>query len=213
MGLFNVAPSLIVARILVLMIALTLHEFAHAAAANALGDDTPRIMGRLTINPFAHLDIMGTLMMIFVGFGWAKPVPVNPYTLQRRSRAGLMLVSLAGPLTNLLLGLIAVIPLRLLWHTVPTTSQFFLLPSFRDFLLIFVYMNIALFIFNMIPLAPLDGEKILMFFLPPNMAREFEKIRPFAPFLLMLLLFAGSFLGFNIIQKPVTGIVNLLLGL
>ena len=94
------APTLI-ARVFVLMTAFSVHEFAHAWTANYFGDDTPGRYGRLTLNPLAHLDVMGSLMLIFVGFGWAKPVPVNPYALGRRSPAAFMWVSLAGPMSNL----------------------------------------------------------------------------------------------------------------
>jgi hypothetical protein len=106
------APTLI-ARLFVLLTAFAVHEFAHAWTANRFGDDTPRLYGRLTLNPLAHLDVMGSLMLIFVGFGWAKPVPVNAYYLERRSPAALMWVSLAGPLSNLLMAVLAAIPFQL----------------------------------------------------------------------------------------------------
>ncbi|MFH1446349.1 MAG: site-2 protease family protein, partial [Chloroflexota bacterium] len=137
--MLNLDAPTTIARIVTLIIAFTLHEFAHAFTANALGDDTPRLAGRLTLNPFAHLDLMGTLMLLMAGFGWAKPVPVNPYTLRHKSKAGLMLVSLAGPLTNLLLAVIAAIPLR--FNLVPLdfiSGRF--LPTFSQFLLEFIFI-------------------------------------------------------------------------
>jgi len=152
--MLNLDASTTISRIITLIIAFTLHEFAHAFTANSLGDDTPRMAGRLTLNPFAHLDLMGTLMLLMAGFGWAKPVPVNPYTLRRKSKAGLMLVSLAGPLTNLLLAVIAAIPLR--FNLVPLdfiSGRF--LPTLSQFLLEFIFINLSLFLFNLIPLAPL----------------------------------------------------------
>src|SRR5512139_2451174 len=106
-------PSTLICRIIVLLTAFSVHEFAHAWTANYFGDDTPRQNGRLTLNPLAHLDPIGSIVLLFAGFGWAKPVPVNPYALERRSPAALMWVSLAGPLSNLLMALIAAIPFRL----------------------------------------------------------------------------------------------------
>ena len=104
--LFNLSVPVLISRIITLLIAFTVHEFAHAATADALGDSTPRLHGRLTLNPLAHLDMMGTITLLFAGFGWAKPVPINPYELRRKTSAGVMLVSIAGPVSNLLLALI-----------------------------------------------------------------------------------------------------------
>src|SRR3990172_7086263 len=104
-------PSLLT-RVFILVTAFSVHEFAHAWVANAFGDDTPRLNGRLTLNPAAHLDVMGSLMLLIAGFGWAKPVPVNPYLLRRRSPSALMWVSLAGPLSNLVMAALAALPLR-----------------------------------------------------------------------------------------------------
>jgi Zn-dependent protease len=108
-------PATLITRVITLLIAFTIHEFSHATVADRFGDDTPRLHGRLTLNPLAHLDIMGTLMLLVAGFGWAKPVPVNPYVLNRRSPSAMMWVSLAGPLSNFLLALLAVIPIRIGW--------------------------------------------------------------------------------------------------
>jgi len=105
-------PSLIT-YVIVLLTAFSVHEFAHAWTANYFGDDTPRLYGRLTLNPLAHLDLIGSLMLIFAGIGWAKPVPVDPYVLRRRSPAALMWVSLAGPASNFLMAVVAAIPFRL----------------------------------------------------------------------------------------------------
>jgi len=131
--LFNLSIPTLISRIITLLIAFTFHEFAHAATATVLGDDTPKSHGRLTLNPLAHLDVMGTITLLFAGFGWAKPVPVNPYVIRRRSKAGMMLVSLAGPTANFLLGVIAALPLRFGWVPLTmTTSK--ILPSLGDFL-------------------------------------------------------------------------------
>jgi len=103
--LFNGNPSSIISSIVVLLVAFPIHEFAHAWTATQYGDDTPRQYGRLTLNPLAHLDLMGSLLLLVAGFGWAKPVPVNPYALQRRSPSAMMWVALAGPFSNLILAI------------------------------------------------------------------------------------------------------------
>ncbi len=214
--MLNLDAPTTISRIITLIIAFTLHEFAHAFTANALGDDTPRMAGRLTLNPFAHLDLMGTLMLLMAGFGWAKPVPVNPYTLRRKSKAGLMLVSLAGPLTNLLLAVIAAIPLR--FNLVPLdfiSGRF--LPTFSQFLLEFIFINLALFLFNLIPLAPLDGEQVLLFFMPPAFKRAYENIRPYGPIILLVIVFVGPMLHFDIlgiiIREPLLLLTKFLIGI
>lgn len=153
----NLNLPMIVTYVVTLVIAITLHEFAHAYVADRLGDPTPRMNGRVTLNPLAHLDPIGTLMMIFAHFGWGRPVPINPYALGRRTPAGVMWVSLAGPVTNFLLAVLGAVPLRLGWAS-PIPLQNFL-PSSMGFLDAFVFTNLFLALFNLIPIAPLDGEK------------------------------------------------------
>lgn len=216
--LFDLDPSTLVASIIVLLFAFPLHEFAHAWTANYFGDNTPRMYGRLTLNPVAHLDIMGSMLLLVAGFGWAKPVPVNPYALERRSPAAMMWVSLAGPLTNLLLAILAAIPFRLGIVTVaegfaPSTG---LLPNLDKVMVQFIYINLLLALFNMIPLAPLDGEKIASYFLPPNLSRYWDAIRPYGPMILLLLVLSGSLLGFDVIGRiigpPLIFLFGLLVG-
>lgn len=181
-------PTLI-SRIITLVIAFTVHEFSHAKVADSFGDDTPRVNGRLTLNPLAHLDIIGTLMLLLAGFGWAKPVPVNPYAIGRKSPAGLMWVSLAGPASNLGLAILAAIPLRLGWVTRATSvinSGF--MPTPYEFLSEFIFINLLLMLFNLLPLAPLDGDKIFSYFAPPPMARVLDVIRPYGSIILIALL-------------------------
>ncbi|OGO37606.1 MAG: hypothetical protein A2W35_05605 [Chloroflexi bacterium RBG_16_57_11] len=211
----NLDPSTLIASIIVLLVAFPLHEFAHAWTATQFGDDTPRLNGRLTLNPLAHLDVMGSLLLLFAGFGWAKPVPINPYALQRRSPAAVMWVSLAGPFTNFLLAILAAIPFRLGLVTVaqgfaPSTG---LLPNFDKVMVWFIYINLLLALFNLIPLAPLDGEKIATYLLPPSIGRYFDIIRPYGPMILLLLFVAGSFLGFNLIGQIIGPPLQFLFGL
>lgn len=213
---FNLSVPILISRIITLLIAFTFHEFAHAASADALGDSTPRMHGRLTLNPIAHLDVMGTITLMFVGFGWAKPVPVNPYALRRKTSAGLMLVSLAGPASNLILAVIAAIPLRLRWvPLVASTSP--ILPSMGDFLLEFLFVNLALFLFNLIPLAPLDGEKVITFFLPEHWTDFYDRIRPYSPMILLAIIFVLPMFGLDlinlIIRQPLMSLARFLVNL
>jgi Zn-dependent protease len=202
--MLNLSPSTLICRLIVLLTAFSVHEFAHAWTANYFGDDTPRYNGRLTLNPLAHLDLMGSIMLVIAGFGWAKPVPVNPYALARRSSAALMLVSLAGPMSNFAMAIVASIPFRL---NLVTSAQaindaYFgtqIFPTLPQFLWEFITINLVLMLFNLIPLAPLDGEKILDFVLPPNFRKLFETIRPYGPIILLVLLFVMPRVGFDVI--------------
>jgi Zn-dependent protease len=201
--LFSFLPSIpeIITYLIILFTAFPVHEFAHAWTATYFGDDTPRRDGRLTLNPLAHLDLFGSLMLIIAGFGWAKPVMVNEYTLRRRSSAALMWVSLAGPLSNFAMAVLAAIPFRLGLVSVTQIGQSTgsILPSPGWFLFIFVQVNLFLMLFNLLPLAPLDGEKVLNYFLPPNLARSLETIRPYGPLILMALIFVLPMVGIDVI--------------
>jgi Zn-dependent protease len=166
----------------------------------------------------AHLDVMGSLMLVFAGFGWAKPVPVNPYALSRRSSAALMWVSLAGPASNLLMALIAAIPFQLGLVSAfgAFTNPGQLLPSLDKLLFEFISINLLLFLFNLIPLAPLDGEKILYYLLPISGQRFMDSIRPYGPMILLLVVFSGWLLPFNILSEilrpPLNAMMALLVG-
>jgi len=209
------APTLI-ARVFVLLTAFSVHEFAHAWTANYFGDDTPGRYGRLTLNPLAHLDVMGSLMLIFVGFGWAKPVPVNPYALGRRSPAAFMWVSLAGPMSNLIMAVLAAIPFQL---GLISISDVYLpgnsfLPTIPFLLFEFVSINLILMLFNLIPLYPLDGEKIAQYFFPPSWSDFLDKIRPYSSLILILLFFGLPYLGIDVvgwILGPAMGVLYELL--
>lgn len=212
---FNLDLPTLISRIVTLLLAFTFHEFAHAATASALGDETPRRFGRLTLNPLAHLDPMGTLTLVVAGFGWAKPVPVSEYAVNRKTKAGMMMVALAGPVTNLLLGALAALPLRFNWISWTSNNSNFL-PSWSSFLLEFLSINLALFLFNLIPLAPLDGEKVISYFLPQRWADFYDRIRPYSPVILLILIFLLPMLGVDvigiIIRQPMMDIANFLLG-
>lgn len=146
---------------LVLFTAFPIHEFAHGYAAYKLGDNTAKYKGRLTINPFAHLDLWGTLMMLFVGFGWAKPVPINPNNFKNR-KLGMALTALAGPVSNLIMAFLAMIIYKLIYFH--ATYSEIMVNIFYVFGYI-VSLNIGLAIFNLLPIPPLDGSRIFSIFL------------------------------------------------
>jgi Zn-dependent protease len=204
-------PELITFAI-ILLTAFPVHEFAHAWTANYFGDTTPRAHGRLTLNPLAHLDPMGSLLMIVVGFGWAKPVPVNPYVLQRRSPAAPMLVSLAGPMSNLLMAILASAPFRL--GLVSAANRYLLaggiLPNISLFLYLFIRVNLWLMLFNLLPLFPLDGEKVLDYFLPPSGARVLENIRPYGSLILIVIIFVLPLVGIDVIGRVIVPVLDFL---
>ena len=211
-------PSVLISYVIILLTAFPVHEFAHAWVADRFGDDTPRVNGRLTLNPFAHLDPIGTIMMIIAGFGWAKPVPIDPYALRRRSSAAPMLVSLAGPMSNFLMAILAAIPFRLGLVSVsdiPVVSTTFL-PNFATFLSTFIEINLLLMLFNLIPLFPLDGEKVLAYFLPPAGQQFLDNIRPFSPMILLAIVLILPYVGINllgnIIYPALISITRFLIG-
>ena len=184
------------------MLAFTFHEFAHAWTATQFGDDTPARFGRLTLNPLRHLDLMGSLMLILTGFGWAKPVPVNKRKIAQHSTYAVMFVALSGPLSNFLLALIAAIPLRF-GLVSATSASFSFLPTLSGFLVYFLFTNLGLMLFNLIPLPPLDGEEVFMFLLPPKLERSYEQIRPYGPYILIAILFLGPLIGLNLIEAVI----------
>jgi Zn-dependent protease len=208
---FLPSPPQLITYIIILLTAFPVHEFAHAWTANYFGDTTPQANGRLTLNPLAHLDPIGALLMILVGFGWAKPVPINPYVLQRRSHAAPMLVSLAGPMSNLLMAIIgsAFFRLGLVSTSGISMSPGEILPTIPLFLYIFISVNLFLMLFNLIPLFPLDGEKVLDYFLPPSGVRFLESIRPYGPMILMLVLFVLPLVGIDVIGKVIQPVFSL----
>ena len=176
--MFNFDPFTLLAKVAILLLALPIHEFAHAYAAHRLGDDTAARMGRLSLNPLRHLDPIGSLMILFVGFGWAKPVPVNPYRLRHGHRAGYALVAAAGPASNLALAVLIAAFWRVgLLKGMP--------PGVMDFVLVFMSINVALCLFNLIPLAPLDGGSVLNGLIGEQGARALAPLQTYGPILLM----------------------------
>ncbi|NLY54660.1 MAG: site-2 protease family protein [Firmicutes bacterium] len=167
-----------------LLIALTFHEFAHALASDRLGDTTPRLRGRLTLNPLAHIDPIGLVMLFLFRFGWAKPVEVNPYNYDNRER-GMALVALAGPAMNLFLGLVAVF----LFYVVQMVQGYSALARLCRWLVIY---NVYFAVFNLLPIPPLDGSKLLFFILPRRTVyRYLDAIAPYGFLILILAVSTG----------------------
>ncbi len=206
--MLNLSLASLISRVITLVIAFSVHEFSHAFAANAYGDDTPRRNGRLTLNPLSHLDVMGSLLLIVAGFGWAKPVPINPYILKQRARSAVMWVSLAGPLSNLLLAFLAAMPIRLGLVSTASYTAGTVFPTPLQFLIEFIVINLSLMIFNLIPVAPLDGEKVLEYLLPSTALPTFDRIRPYGPLILMVMVFALPYIGIDLIAWVMSPIIR-----
>ena len=171
-----------------LFLALSFHEFAHGYAAYLMGDNTARYSGRLSLNPLDHLDIWGTLCLLFFRFGWAKPVPINPMNFKNQKK-GIIVVSLAGPLANFLLAFLCTLLCKILYRFVPSSE----IAEF--FYMIFLYaqaMNVGLMVFNLIPIPPLDGSKVLMEFLPPRMRYQMYNIERYSSIILLLLVWSRA---------------------
>ncbi len=188
------SPTLasLISRMVALVIAFSIHEFAHAWTAYRLGDSTAKHMGRLTLNPRAHLDALGTIMVLIAGFGWAKPVPVNPRNLRYGPTAGMAIVAAAGPLSNLAMAVVFAAIWRL---TAPIIIWFGaggrLIPTPVDLLQELVILNLVLLVFNFIPLAPLDGFSVLRGVLPRQWAYQMGQFQAYGPMILFGLLMLG----------------------
>lgn len=164
-----------------ILIALTIHEFSHGYVAHYLGDPTPKRQGRLTLNPLPHLDPLGTLLLLVAHFGWAKPVQVNPFYFRGDRQRGMLLVALAGPGSNLIVALLSGILYNLFVQSVILAMFFLTLLS----------INVYLAIFNLLPVPPLDGSKILAGLLPRRMHGYIHQLEIYGPFILLLLIFTN----------------------
>ena len=202
------------------LVAIIGHELRHAWVSEKLGAPTPRREGRMTWNPFAHLDLYGTLLMLLTGFGWARPVMINPMYYRDRKK-GTALVSLAGPLSNFLMAcigmLVYAVGIVLHYKTGAGKSIFSLIANISYS---FIYTNLCFMVFNLIPIPPLDGSKILGMFLPDNAYYTMHRYERYSMILIMFLSFSGAFgriigtgvnVVFNLIATPVVQLLNLLL--
>ena len=197
--LFQTSPALalitLAAFSLSLILAITFHEFSHAYTAASLGDDTARSQGRLTLNPLAHLEPFGTILIFLAGFGWGKPTPVNPMFLRIGYRPGMAAVSLAGPVSNVIVAILFAIPLRA--GLVESGGGGFSIAGYSsDAILAFtleqlVFWNLLLAVFNLLPIAPLDGFKVALGLLPRSAANSFARLEPYGPGILLVIIALG----------------------
>ena len=225
-------PLTYISRIIILVMAISVHEFAHALTANWLGDPTPRSQGRLTLDPRKHLDPFGSIMLILAGFGWGKPVYTDPRYFRTDARTGMAMVAAAGPLSNLLMAYLASFPMLL--GLIPTEEirysilfcyfkspeplhQAFCasLSPLTHFIGAFIVLNLILMVFNLLPLAPLDGYRVAVGLLPDEWFGAIARYEKHGPIILMLLVAVPFIFKFSplwmIITPPLLVLMNLLL--
>lgn len=206
----------VLASLLVIFVMLPLHEFAHATVAGWFGDRTAKMLGRQTLNPLKHIDYVGALLLLLVGFGWAKPVPVN-LDHRKNPKGAMAVVALAGPLSNLLAGIVGGLLINLVLVINPMAVLIFAGQStgIWSYVVLFLYyfmvINISLAVFNLIPIPPLDGSKILMAFLPNRICYQIQRNEAMISMILMIAIFLGVFSGpLTVAQNWLTsGILNL----
>lgn len=196
--MLSISPTTIMIRALVLFTAMPVHECAHGWMADKLGDRTARSSGRLTLNPFAHLDLFGSILLLLVGVGWAKPVPVNPYYFDKVSqKEGIAITALAGPVSNILMALITMILAKLSWML----GLSFLFTVF----LTMCSINLGLAVFNLIPIHPLDGSRVLSYFLPYKAIRFLEEHEQ-----IIYMVFMAVILFTNVLNVPLSFLSGIL---
>jgi Zn-dependent protease len=203
-------PQLFAAFVIAVIVGITFHEFSHAAVATLQGDQTARSQGRLTLNPVAHLDPLGSIALLVAGFGWGRPVPITP-THMRNRRFGAVLVGLAGPAANFVLAIASVVALRVVD---PTGTTFDVDFSVR-LLYTLVAVNVILGVFNLLPIPPLDGSTLLSVVLPPSRQHIVQFLDQYGIFLLLgLLILAPNLLTpiFRAITEALYGLVGLQVG-
>ncbi|MBN2553312.1 MAG: site-2 protease family protein [Spirochaetales bacterium] len=198
------------------LVGFTIHEYAHALVAVRLGDSTPKDQGRLTLNPLSHIELIGLLMILLVGFGWARPVQINPRNF-KRPKSDDMLVSLAGPFSNLLFGFAFALLLKLLITAAPGLFDGAGSGSVLwQILTYLIWINLLLAIFNLFPIPPLDGSHILLSIIPDRYERFKTAYSQYGRYILIGLILLGSFSGYNLLpigfltEKLFSGLFNLL---
>ena len=209
----SLTGSVLGPRILVLLIAFPIHELSHALVADRLGDSTPRYYGRITLNPIAQLNLIGSILMLFVGVGWAY-VPINPSSLRPNPRTGHMIVAAAGPISNLILAALCAI----LWHVsrpaLQTIGNFELVNNLLFILFSFASINVMLFFFNLVPIVPLDGFFVLKGILPYNLAYRLEALQRYGMLIFLAVFFLLPLMGVPILDwfifSPAEAVTELL---
>ncbi len=197
--MFGLTADILLARLLVVILGIPIHEWAHGWVAHLLGDTTPERMGRLSLNPMVHLDPVGTLLILLTGYGWGKPARVNPYQMTKVSnpRTGMALSALAGPLSNFVqaVGLAALLRVGL-----PDLLPAGMAAKVAEIMILAIIVNIGLIAFNMLPIPPLDGSKVLAGVAPPSVADFLESLEPIAPYLLIVVLFVLPRIGIHLVS-------------
>ena len=218
---FQIDPERAIITLLVLVgslvAAFTVHEFSHAIVASRLGDETARHHGRVTLNPIKHLDPLGSILILTAGFGWAKPVPVNPAYLRPHARSGLAVVSAAGPVSNLLFAAAVAVVVNLdllepqvIGYTV-FSGEFESIAAYAAGMLI--VWNVTLAVFNFIPIAPLDGLKVALGLLPREASEALAKLERVGPLILIALVLFGQFTGTSIIWSVLGPVIRMFMAL
>lgn len=193
--------------VLMVFISLPFHELAHAFIANKLGDDTAYYQGRLTLNPFAHLDLLGTISMVLFGYGWAKPVPVNPTRFRGNMRRGMALVAFAGPVSNLILAFACIVLLKAFNLLGGATDNDFFYFLGWIFGVMFI-SNIGLAFFNLLPIPPLDGSRVLNYFLPYKAQRFMDNLERYSSYIILGVFLINEYTGIwstiiNLFASPI----------
>ena len=187
-------------HLIVLFMVIPIHEFAHAWAATKLGDNTPRYQGRLTLNPLAHIDPLGAICMVLTGFGWGRAVQVNPFNF-KKYRKGMALTSAAGPISNLIVGTIGMVVYKFIipfYYSNPTQSLYWLIVILQYF----VIVNVGLAVFNLLPIPPLDGSKILSYFTGPKFDKFMAQYQQYLSIAFIILIISG------LLDRPIGWLQN-----
>ncbi|OQA19997.1 MAG: Peptidase family M50 [Chloroflexi bacterium ADurb.Bin360] len=213
--MLNITADVLLARLIVVLLGIPIHEWAHGFAAHLMGDTTPEREGRLTLNPLTHLDPLGTIMILLTGFGWGRAARVNPYQMRKVSnpRTAMALSALAGPASNFIQAVFFAIVLRLGMANLPSTEVVEWLTRVITYAIV---VNVGLIAFNMLPIPPLDGSRVLVGVAPPRVGDFIESLEPVSMYILIGVVFILPQIGIDLVgamMRPIYTVLFLLLGL